>query len=194
MQRTPQRLGRHEHLVDDDRRAVGAEHARDRVAVDVGVDDAHGVALLGERDGEVGGDARLADAALAGRDQQRPGLRAGLGERDRPALGVTVGLAVAGRRAGRAVQLDAQLLALLVGHHRELEVDVVTPSSVRERAADPVLDLVAQRAAGDGEGDEDVGRAVGVEFGSAQHAEVDDRAVQLGIFDRPECLDELLVA
>ena len=39
-------LGRQQHLVDDDRVAVGAEHARDGEAVDVGVDDADRVALL----------------------------------------------------------------------------------------------------------------------------------------------------
>ena len=84
------RLGRHEHLVDHHRVAVGAEHAGDREAVDVGVDDADRVAAGGQRDGEVGGDARLADAALAGRDEQRAGPRTGLGERDRPALGVAL--------------------------------------------------------------------------------------------------------
>ena len=94
------RLGRQQHLVDDDRLAVGAEHAGDREAVDVGVDDADRVALGGERDGEVDGDAGLADAALAGRDEQRAGPRAGLGERDRPPLGVAVGLAC-GRGRGR---------------------------------------------------------------------------------------------
>ena len=67
-------LGRQQHLVDDDRVAVGAEHAGDREAVDVGVDHADRVAPLGERDGEVGGDRGLADAALAGGDEQRPGL------------------------------------------------------------------------------------------------------------------------
>ena len=76
--------------------AVGAEHAGDREAVDVGVDDADGVAVGGEGDGEVGRDARLADAALARRDEQRPGPRPGLGERDRPALGVAVGAGCAG--------------------------------------------------------------------------------------------------
>ena len=88
------RLGRQEHLVDDDGLAVGAEHPRDREAVDVGVDDADRVAAGGEGDGEVGGDRRLADTALAGRDQQRTGLRAGLVERHRPAGGVTLGLPV----------------------------------------------------------------------------------------------------
>ena len=67
----------------------------------------------GQGDGEVGGDARLADAALAGRDQQRPGPRAGLGERDRPPLGVALRLAVAVPSRAVAVQAMAQRLALL---------------------------------------------------------------------------------
>ena len=92
------RLGREQHLVDRDRITVGPEHARDRVAVDVGVDDADGVAALRERDREVDRDARLADATLAGRDEQRPGLRAGLGEGDLAALGVAVRLC-RGRRS-----------------------------------------------------------------------------------------------
>ncbi len=94
-------LGRHEHLVDHDRFAVGAEHAGDRVAVDVGIDDADRVALRGERHGEVGGDARLADAALAGRDQQWAGLRGVLRERDLATLGVAVRLARPGGRRPR---------------------------------------------------------------------------------------------
>ena len=47
---------------------VDAEHARDRVAVDVGVERAGGLALGLQRRGEVGGHRRLADAALAGGD------------------------------------------------------------------------------------------------------------------------------
>ena len=47
---------------------VDAEHARDRVAVDVAVERAGRVALGGQRRGQVGGHRRLADAALAGGD------------------------------------------------------------------------------------------------------------------------------
>ena len=68
-----------------------------------------------------------------------------------------------------------------------------TPSSVVTAPLHAVLDLVAQRAAGDGERDEDVGGAVGVDLGLTQHAEVDDRAMQLRILDGPQCLDELVV-
>ena len=114
--------------------AVGAEHAGDREAVDVGVDDADRVAAGGEGDGEVGGDARLADAALAGRDQQRPGPRPGLGERDRPALGVALRLAVH-VAAAVALQLDAQRLALLVAHHGEVDADAGDAVERRRRRA-----------------------------------------------------------
>ncbi len=46
-----------------------------------------------------------------------------VGERDRPALGVAVGRLRAGGRGGVAVQLLAQRGPLVVGHHREVEVD-----------------------------------------------------------------------
>ena len=49
----------------------------------------------------------------------------GIGERDRPALGVAVGRLDAGGRRRVAVQLLAQRRALLVGHDGEVEVDAV---------------------------------------------------------------------
>ena len=60
---------RDDHLVDRDRLLVDAEDVRDRVPVDVGVEDADALAELRERDGEVRGEGRLADAALAARDR-----------------------------------------------------------------------------------------------------------------------------
>ena len=185
-------LGRHQHLVDDDRIAIGAEHARDREAVDVGVDDADRVALLGQRDGEVDGDAGLADAALARRDQQRPGLRAGLGERHLATLGVPVRLALAGGVAGVAVHHHPHGLALLVGHHREVEGDPLHTGQRGQGRGHPAGDLVAQRAAGNGERDQHIDDAVVVERRLADHAEVDDRAPQLGILHGPQGLDDLL--
>ena len=62
-------FGRNEHLVDRDRITIGAEHARNAVAVDIGVDQTDAIALRGERDSEVGGDGALADTTLARRDQ-----------------------------------------------------------------------------------------------------------------------------
>ena len=92
-----------------------------------------------------------------------------------------------------ALQPDAQLLALVVGHHREVELDARDARRAGAAAASTRdCDLVAQRAAGDGEGDEHRHGAVGPPFGAADHAEVDDRAVQLGVLDRPQRVDELL--
>ena len=45
-----------------------AHHERHVGAVDVGVDEAHALAELAERDGQVDGDSGFADAALAGTD------------------------------------------------------------------------------------------------------------------------------
>jgi hypothetical protein len=62
--------------------ALDAEHARDRVAVDVGVEHADAAPLRGERRGEVRGHRRLADAALARRDRDDLRARLGATERD----------------------------------------------------------------------------------------------------------------
>jgi hypothetical protein len=59
---------RDDHLVDSDRFLVDAEHVRDRVAVDVTVEDTDLLAELGQRVGEVRRERRLADTALPGRD------------------------------------------------------------------------------------------------------------------------------
>src|SRR3712207_7216237 len=50
------------------------------ISVDVGVHDAHREAPLRQRGGQVDGDRRLADAALAGGDGVHAGQRARLGE------------------------------------------------------------------------------------------------------------------
>ena len=62
------RHGRHDHLVDHDRALLDAEHARDRVAVDVCVDDPDLEAPGAQCEREVHRQRRLADAALAGGD------------------------------------------------------------------------------------------------------------------------------
>ena len=71
---------RHDHLVDDDRPLLDPEHVRDRVAVDVGVDDADLLPEPVERCCEVDRERRLADAALAARDRDHARSRI---ERDR---------------------------------------------------------------------------------------------------------------
>ena len=62
--------GRHDHLVDDDRALADAEHVRDRMAVDVRVEDPRTVAEGRERGGQVRRQGRLADAALSARDRE----------------------------------------------------------------------------------------------------------------------------
>ena len=142
----------HEHRVDHRRRVVDAQHPRDGEAPHVGVDDGHAAPALREGHGQVRGDRGLADAALAGGDQQHPGGALRVGEGDGPALGVAVG-GLAARRAGRvAVELQAQIGALLVGHDPEGQVDR-RDTDGGQRAGDAALDLVAQGAAGHREGD-----------------------------------------
>ncbi len=63
---------RHDHLVHDHRPLLDAEHARNRVAVDVGVDDADLEPAGAQRERQVDRQRRLADAALAGRDGDHP--------------------------------------------------------------------------------------------------------------------------
>ena len=183
-------LRRHEHLVDHDRGVLDAEHPRDREAPHVGVDDGDLVAPLGEGDGEVGGERRLAHAALARGDEQHAGGARRVGEGDDPALGVAVALVGAGGAGRVAVEHLAHRGALLVGHHGEVEVDAVDAVEGDDRGADPVLDLVAERAAGDGEGDADGGHSP-VDGHALDHAEVDDAAVQLGVLDGAERLDDV---
>jgi hypothetical protein len=104
-----------------------------------------------------------------------------------------VGLAGSGGGARVAVQALAQVLALLVGHHGELEVDARHALERGDGAVDAALDLVAQRAPRHGEGDQDTDAAVGADVDRAQHAEVDDRAVQLGVLHGAQCVDDLVV-
>ena len=81
-------------------------------------------------------------------------------------------------------------LALFVGHHREVELDPADTRQRLDRAGHPVGDLVAQRASGDRERDRDPD-PFPLEPDPAHHAEIDDRAVELGILDRSERIDDL---
>ena len=119
---TPCAVGRHDHVVDLGRAAVDAEHARDRVAVDVGVDDAD---LAGPaaamRGGEVDRHRGLADAALAGGDRVHARQRAGLGEGD---------LALGLRRRAAAAAGSARCSSLMTSSSTST---AVTPSTRRRR-------------------------------------------------------------
>ena len=152
-------LGRQQHLVDDDGVTVGAEHARDREAVDVGVDARRPSGPAWAR-----ATARfvvtelLAHAALARGDEQRPGLGARLGERDGPALGVTVGgpgrwPAVAAGSPWRRWRSASRSSSVMTVKSRPTALDAVEGG---DGGGDPVGDLGAQRAAGHREGHEHV--------------------------------------
>ena len=143
----PVRLRRHDHVVDAGGPGGDAQHARHRVAVDVGVDDADGQAAGGERGGQVHRHRRLADAALARRHAVHPRQRAGLGERD-DGLG------------GAAAQVLAHVGALLVAHHVQLDAHGGDPGDARDGLGDPLGDRLPHRTAGDGEEHADVGDTV----------------------------------
>ena len=74
-----------------------AEHARDRIAPDVRVQDADALTLRGERSGQVGGQRRLAHAALTRPDAEHAARPA----RARPSAGCRVRACAAGRPSGR---------------------------------------------------------------------------------------------
>ena len=154
---------------------------------------ADGVAPLGQGHGQVGGDRRLADAALARGDQQAPGAATTGRRRGWPGPRRGRGPAwVPAVAAGSPCSLLAQRGALLVGHDGEVDADrrrrrrAPTTASVTRS-----LDLVAQRAAGDGQGDLHLRRAAPSMRDVAHHVEIDDAAVQLGVLDRAQGLDDL---
>ena len=123
---------RDDHLVDRDRLLVDAEHVRDRVAVDVAVENADLLAERRQRVGEIRRERRLADATLAGRDGDDARAR---GERDRPVGGVT------------AAEARDERGLLLRRHHVEAETHPRDAGNLADVARDLLLEGVAQRAA-----------------------------------------------
>jgi hypothetical protein len=187
----------HDHVVDDDGVLGDAEHLRDREAVDVGVEDGDVMALLGQRDRRVHRDRRLAHAALARGDAEDAGLGAGRHERvgaallvaqplSLPVVVAVVGVAAACRRSHPL----PYGVALLVGHHRHVDLHVVHAVEGQQGGGDPVGDLGPQRAAGHGEGHEHADGAA-PDLDALHHAEVDDGHVQLGVLDGAKRLDDL---
>ena len=123
----------------DLRLAVDAEHARDRVAVDVAVEGAGRVAFGGQRRGQVGGHRRLADAALAGGDADHV---LDLGQR---ALGQLA-----------AAERLLQVALLLVGEDVEADRDLGHPVELGDLLGDRLFEVGADRAAGGGQRDDDL--------------------------------------
>ena len=134
-------LQRHDlALRRDGRAARDAEHARDRVAPDVGVEDAHALAVGGQRGGQVGGDRRLADAALARADADDVG---DLGQR------------ALGQPAGAAELLLQRRPSPGRRGRRRRPRRAATPASAPTAVRDGGLEVAADRAAGRGQRDRD---------------------------------------
>ena len=129
-------------LSTDDRALLDAEHAGDRVAVDVGVDDADLEPAGAQREREVDRQRRLADAALAGRD----------GDDARALLDRDLPLVV----AAAALQLRAQRGALRVVHVREPDGHGVDARHGADVHAHLRLEVRLERATGDREPDRHV--------------------------------------
>ena len=105
-----------------------SEQGRLRRAVNVGVDDADPLAHSRQRDGEVGGQRRLADAALARADGDEGSARLGRGQRD-PRL------ADAGQRQRRRLQprLQRRRARRRSGRDASATIVAMSPTSLRDR-------------------------------------------------------------
>jgi hypothetical protein len=143
-----------------------AEQVRDRVAVDISVEDPDAVALLGQRDREARRHRRLADAALPGAHRKNARRRV-----KREPLRAS---------ADRAAQLLSQCLPLLRRHHVEAEVDFIDAVERRDLAPHLILEARAKGAAGDRQRDRDDDLAA-VDLHGPHHVQLCDRALELGV-------------
>ena len=175
-------LGRDDDVVDDRGRPVDAEHPRHREAPHVGVD----------RRDLVPAPASATARFVVTDDLPTPPLPDD--DREHAGVGVEegVGAVLLTVRPVRvaALQLLRERGALLVGHHREVDVDVPDARQGHDRVGDPAGDLGPQRAAGDGQRDRDLDRAA-VDPDAPDHVQLDDRAVDLGVLDGAQGLEHL---
>jgi hypothetical protein len=156
--------------------AVDAEHARDRVAVDVAVESARLLAVGGKSCCQVRRHRRLAHAALARGDADHV---LDLGER-------ALGQAPTAQRL-----LESGLL--VVGEHVEPDPHLGHALECGHVLRHRLLEVGANRAAGRGQRDDDVHLAGLVDVDRAHHPEVDDRPPQLGVDHGPEGLGDLFL-
>ena len=134
------------------------------------------MAFGAQRGGQVGGHRRLADAALAGGDADHV---FDLGER------ALRQLAAAERLLQRAF--------LLVGEHVEADRDLGHPVQLGDLFGDGVFEVGADRAAGGRQRDDDLDPAVVLDLDRAHHAQLDDRAAQLGVDHGAQLLGYLIL-
>ena len=154
--------------------ATDAEHARDRVAVDVAVECAGALALGGQGRGEVGGHRRLADAALARGDADHV---------------LDLGQGAFGQAPPAELLLELSLLG--VGEDVEADLYLVDAFELGDLLDHGLLEVVADRAAGGRQRDDDLDAAVVADLDRADHAELDDVLAQLGVDDRAGLLVDL---
>ena len=157
---------RHDHPVDHDRLLVDPEQVRDRMAVDVGVEDARALAEARERGRQVGGERRLADPAFAACDGDH--ARRPVEPDPLRALG------------NGAAEPRGQRRALVRCHHAELERHALHSGDRCEGRRDLFLEARAERAAGDRERDPDRHIAA-FDADVAHHVELDHVALQLRV-------------
>src|SRR6476646_10604204 len=155
---------------------VDTEHARDRVAVDVAVERPGRVAFGGQRRGQVGGHRRLSDPALAGGDADH-----------------VFHLRQRALRQLAAAERLLQLAFLLVGEDVEADRDGGHAFELGDLAGDGLFEVGADRAAGGGQRDHDLYPAVLLDLNRADHAQLDDRAPQLGVDDGAQLLGYLIL-
>ena len=103
---------------------------------------------------------------------------------------MTVGSLGPGGRGRVSLHDLADLGPLLVGHDGELGRGVVDPVERDNRVTYPTVDLGSKRATGDRQRHDDRDRSP-IDDDVAHHAEVDDAAMQFGILDRSQGVDDL---
>jgi hypothetical protein len=150
-----------------------AQHARDAVTPDVGVEGGRGVPLEREGGREVRGHGRLAHTPLTGRYADHV-----LDLRER-AFGEPV-----------APELLLEPLLLLGGEHVEPDVHVLDSLQLRHRLRDGLLKVAADRAPRRSERHGHVHGAVR-QLDRADHLQLDDRPPELRVDHRAQLFDDL---
>ena len=133
------------------------------------------MAFGGQRRGQVGGHRRLADAALAGGDADH-----------------VLHLRQRALRQLAAAERLLEVAFLLVGEDVEADRDRGHAFELGDVLGDGLFEVGADRAAGGGQRDDDLDAAVLLDLDRADHAQLDDRAPQLGVDDGAQLLGDLV--
>ena len=173
---------RHEKVTEQGGRTIDPQHGRDREAVDVRIEDRHRGALPRQRDREVDGDRRLADATLARGNGDHPSTRSlvgkGVRSRSRPVGAVSAALGMRTRMsacssssvlppslpaAAAGTRPSSSSLARSSVSSASLMIDEVDlrggTAGGGDRLGDLVRQLARRRVPGGGHGEHDFGTA-----------------------------------